>query len=131
MDDENDEGIGLPLGGFLLASPVRVLVTVASIGIDLTSQFGGVIAGVGTMVLVLLIATILGANSTIGGAIGGLVNGEYVSRATTNPSPETVVHSGRTRSPTVEDETDRAISNSAHEKSASSPKLTDVIQSQH
>ena len=116
------------LGGFLLAIPVGILFAVASVGIDLTSQFGGLMVGVGTMVLVLLIATILGANSAIGGAIGGLVKRRYASRPDNHP--ETVPRRERHRSPTAKGEDGRAVAKSNREKSSPSPKLTDAIQNQ-
>ena len=112
------------LGGFLLAIPVGILFAVASVGIDLTSQLGGLMVGVGTMVLVLLIATILGANS----AIGGLVKKRYASRPDNHP--ETVPRRERHRSPTAKGEDGRAVAKSNREKSSPSPKLTDAIQNQ-
>jgi hypothetical protein len=117
------------LGGFLLAIPVGLLVAVASIGIDLTNQFGGLIAGVGTAVVVVLVATILGANSAIGGAIGGFVKGKYASHQTAQP--ETAGLRESNHPPTGESGTDRAVSTANREESSASPKLTDVIQNQH
>lgn len=116
------------LGGFLLAVPVGILIALASIGIDLTSQFGGLIVGIGTTAAILLLATILGANSAIGGAIGSLVKKNYASRPTSQP--ETVTHGETTRSAPVEGDSNRTISTPNREESPPSPKLTDVIQNQ-
>lgn len=114
------------LGGFLLAVPIGVLVAVATVGFDLTNQFGGLVVGIGTVTLVLLVATILGANSAIGGAVGGLTKRRTAGHSDSQLEP--TAH-GRTNRPArTGGETDRAVSNA--EESTHSSKLTAVIRDQ-
>lgn len=114
------------LGGFMLAVPVGILVAVASVGIGLLDQFGGLIAGVSATMLVVLIATILGANSALGGAIGGLVKGRHATPLTSHS--DTLARNESRPSMTGEGESKQVVSNPSHEESASSPKLTDVVK---
>lgn len=99
-----------------------MLVAVATIGVGLTGQFGGLLAGIGTAVFVLLVALVLGANSAIGGAIGSLLDRESASQHTGHS--ETVTHREHTRSSGKEN--GRAVS--SHGESSSGPKLTDVVR---
>ncbi len=113
------------LGGFFIAIPVGIVVAVASIEIGLTTQFWSLIAGVGVTMVTLLVAVVLGANSAIGGAIGGLVKKEYASPR--NSHRGTAVHKESNQATTDRRE-GRAVSNPNHEESSTGSKLTDVVQ---
>ena len=113
------------LGGFLLAVPIGIVVGVASIGLGLMDQLGSLVAGLGTSVIVLLIAVILGANSALGGAIGSFVRDVYESRRNDRPAEA----DGEKRPQTTDGSrrADRIVSTPDSKDSSSSPKLVDSV----
>ena len=113
------------LGGFLLAVPIGIVVGVASIGLGLMDQFGSLVAGLGTTVVVLFIAVILGANSALGGALGSLVRDVYESRSSGQPTR--IDSENRLRTTDGSSRVDRTVSTPDTEKHSSSPKLVDSI----
>lgn len=113
------------LGGFLLAVPIGILVSVASVGLGLTDQLGSLIAGLGTAVIVLLIAVILGANSALGGAIGSFARSIYESRR----NDRTTRTFGNQSYRTANDDggTDYTVSTSDGKDPSVSPKLVESV----
>ena len=117
------------LGGFLLAVPLGILASVIGIGVGL-SELGGLVAGVGTTVLVVVAAIVLGANSAIGGGMGSLLKRAIVSRR--SPQREDMGRYQRDRSRTGENDHGRPLSTPNRDRSGSSggSTLVESIQDQ-
>ena len=118
------------LGGFLLAIPLGIGVSVASIEIGVLSQSSGLLAGFGTTLFVIVVAVVLGANSALGGAIGSLVNGADRDRhdGGRHSDERNAPHSSRDR-PVGADRTADTGSTPANSErdDRSSARLTDTI----
>ncbi|EMA50236.1 DUF5518 domain-containing protein [Halococcus thailandensis] len=118
------------LGGFLLAIPLGIGVSVASIEIGVLSQSGGLLAGFGTTLFVIVVAVVLGANSALGGAIGSLVGGTSRNYDGERHSPDrnAASHSHRDYPANADHTSDTGSTPVNSERDdRSSPRLTDTI----
>lgn len=117
------------LGGFLLAVPLGILASVVGIGVGLT-ELAGLVAGVGTTVLVVIAAIVLGANSALGGGMGSLMKRAVVNRRSAQREP-TNRHQ-RARSHTGENDRGQPVStpNRDRHDSSSGSTLVESIQDQ-
>jgi hypothetical protein len=118
------------LGGFLLALPLGIGVSIASIEIGVLSQSGGLLAGFGTTLLVIVVAVVLGANSALGGAIGSLVSGTDRDHHDDgrHSDDRNALHSPRDRPADADHFSDTGDTPAdAGQDRSSSPRLTDTI----
>lgn len=117
------------LGGFLLALPLGIGVSIASIEIGVLSQSGGLLAGFGTTLFVIVVAVVLGANSALGGAIGSLVGGTSRDYDDERHSHDrNAPHSPRNRPADADHFSDSEdTATNAGQDGSSSPRLTDTI----
>lgn len=117
------------LGGFLLAVPLGILASVVGIGIGLT-ELAGLIAGVGTTVLIVVIAVVLGANSALGGGMGAILKRVAINHRSTRLEP--AGRSQRERSRLGESDRGQPVSAPNHDRSDSSSgsTLVESVQDQ-